>query len=84
MRGWIPKDKEIENILERIMHDNGTTKVKTNIAQQFGRYDKIKFIRSKQFPTIYIAEDHKKNESIIKLEGLKLRKEKNKFFFDGL
>jgi len=76
-----PKDPIIRNILDRLIHDRGTI-VDSNKAQNFSKHAKIKYLRKKD--KIYIAKDHRKNKSIILLDGITLRKDNGRYFFDGL
>ena len=80
VKGYKPRDPIIENILDRLIHDNGAIKVKSPIANQFSKYREIRHLRKKD--KIYIAKDHRKNTSIIFLDGVNLRKKNNKYFFE--
>jgi len=82
MVSYKPRNKIMTNILDRLINDNGAIKVNSHVANQFSKYREIRYLRKKD--KIYIAKDHRKDTSIIFLDGVTLRKQNGRYFFDGL
>lgn len=63
MKGvWIPKDKDIVNLLSRLEKDRAAI-INFNVAKQFSRYKQIRVARAKDH--IYIGMDRRKGKSVI-------------------
>ena len=77
--GFKPKNKEIEKVFDSLI-DRSTVVVKPRIAMDLSRYRGIRYYREKG--NIVIAHDRNLHKSIIHLlNGKKLTKKKNKYFF---
>jgi len=78
---WMPKDKKLCNILDRMTKNPGITLDKQT-ARNFGKHRQIRHLRHKD--KIYIGMDRGKNRSILLLNGVSVKKQGKKYFFDGL
>lgn len=78
---WLPKDKKIQNILDRFTQ-NTAFEVDADMARTFCKYREGRYLRKKKH--LVVAKDHRLNTSIMYLKGVKIRKKGNKYFFDGL
>ena len=75
---FLPKDDEIKKLLDR-MTVNHATLTKSSLANQFSKYKEIRYLRKKDI--IFIGKDHRKDKSIIFVNGkLPIKKSKNYFF----
>jgi hypothetical protein len=76
---FVPPNNEVDKILERLQI-KPSIKIEPKKAISFGRHKKIRELR--KLDHIFIAHDTKKKKSIILLDGVKLRKEDNGYYFD--
>jgi len=59
---WNPKNKDLEKILDRAIHDNGAV-FDTALAQTLSKNKKIRYLREKDY--MYIGLDRNKKKSIL-------------------
>ena len=82
MVGYNRNNLFVKNILDRIIQGNGTIKIDSKKANQFSKVREIRYLRKKN--KIIIAKDHRKDISIIHCDGISLRKQGQRYLFDGL
>jgi len=75
-----PKNIEYEKIFDKLVKER-TAVIDTNIAQALSRHKKIRYARENGH--IFIANDRNMHKSIVHIPfNIKIRKDKNKFFFE--
>jgi len=73
------KDPLIRNVINRLIND-GVAKTSSKVAQQFSRYTPVRYMRQKD--RLYIGKDHKKDISLIYIDGCNIKIKGNKYFFE--
>ena len=66
MKPFIPKNKDIENLMKRIARD-GATYTTPDIAKILSRNKKIRTLRQQN--KFFIGNDHRKRKSVLFYEG---------------
>ena len=76
---WKPKNKELENILDRAIRDNGAV-FDTSLARTLSKNKKIRYLREKDY--FYIGLDRNKKKSVLFFpNGRKPKKTKRGYLF---
>lgn len=75
-----PKTPEYAKIFEKLAM-NHVAVIDTSIAKALSRHKKIRYFREQKH--LFIANDRNLHKSIVHIPfNIKIRKDKNKFFFD--
>lgn len=73
-----PKDEKIKNLIDRLTINHATI-TSSNLANQLSKYKEIRYLRKNDM--IFIGKDHRKDKSIIFINGKLPVKKGNKYLF---
>jgi len=76
-----PPNIDLERVLN-MMIDNKTVVVKSSVSAELCKYKEFRFLREKKH--IHVGDDRRNNESIMFIPYVKIKKNGDKFIFEGL